>query len=120
MPSSLNIFAVVLVLAGCSTPSQSTSEATEAAIPVTEPIPTTDKFAGLPPVKYMSPRRMILSVGSISKCGNPPEGKVFAGCVRDQLIVHMANPCDFQKEDFARILCHEMAHLNGWPKDHGP
>ncbi len=34
--------------------------------------------------------------------------------------VTLPNPCEgFEGEDFARLACHELAHINGWPADHG-
>jgi len=30
------------------------------------------------------------------------------------------NPCSFPDTDaYARILCHEIGHANGWPSTHG-
>jgi len=33
--------------------------------------------------------------------------------------LYLPNPCWFPKTDsYARIVCHEMGHLNGWPDNH--
>lgn len=91
-----------------------------AAAPVSaDPYPITDIFAGMPPPRLMGNRAMTVSFGTLSHCGKPPPGKRFVGCVRGPL-VHMGNPCEFGHEQFARIMCHEMAHVNGWPRTHGP
>lgn len=35
--------------------------------------------------------------------------------------VVLPNPCTFPDEErFARLACHELGHLNGWPGEHGP
>lgn len=82
-------------------------------------IPVTEIYAGEPPVRYMGNRAATVSFGTISHCGEPPKDHHFVGCVRPPL-VHMPNPCDYRDEDYARWMCHEMAHVNGWPATHGP
>lgn len=52
-------------------------------------------------------------------CGVPPEGFVRLGCqgtTADGVsIIAVANPCLFPEDDFfAGIMCHEIAHSNGW------
>lgn len=33
--------------------------------------------------------------------------------------IYMPNPCAFPRADnYARLLCHEIAHLDGWPDTH--
>lgn len=33
--------------------------------------------------------------------------------------VYVPNPCDYDaRDDYARLLCHEIGHLNGWPANH--
>lgn len=45
-------------------------------------------------------------------------GDGFAGC-GDRLRITISNPCDLEETGwYARTLCHEMAHVNGWPSDH--
>ena len=80
-------------------------------------IPTTEFYAGMPPTRFQRTRMMNVSFGTLARCGTPAHG-VFVGCIRSGL-VHMPDPCDFGDEFFARTLCHEMAHLNGWPGTHG-
>jgi hypothetical protein len=33
--------------------------------------------------------------------------------------VHMSNPCDHPDERWAALMCHELAHVQGWPATHG-
>ena len=83
-------------------------------------IPVTEVYAGPPPQRYMiGGRQAVVSFDTLDVCGTPPEGKVFIGCRRGNLL-HVPNPCNFQNEQFARTMCHEMAHLNGWSRKHGP
>lgn len=30
----------------------------------------------------------------------------------------VSNPCNYPEDRYARSLCHEMGHTNGWPGDH--
>jgi hypothetical protein len=33
--------------------------------------------------------------------------------------IYMPNPCSFPpSDDYARLMCHEIGHLNGWPDNH--
>jgi len=32
--------------------------------------------------------------------------------------ITITNPCDYPDQAYARLLCHEMAHVNLWPADH--
>jgi hypothetical protein len=52
--------------------------------------------------------------------GAPPSGMKTDACTTAGRVL-MPNPCTFSKSDaYARLLCHEMAHVNGWPSTHGP
>ena len=45
-------------------------------------------------------------------------GDGFVSC-GDRLRITITNPCDVENTGwYARTLCHEMAHVNGWPSDH--
>lgn len=51
--------------------------------------------------------------------GVPPRGMKTDACTLDGRVV-APNPCAFsQSERYARMICHEMAHVNGWPATHG-
>ena len=52
---------------------------------------------------------------------------IVAACVtwRDEKTpeaMYLPNCCDpaWSDEDFARLCCHELRHVNGWPGDHPP
>jgi hypothetical protein len=46
------------------------------------------------------------------------KGTFFAYQVNKEM--HMPNPCTYPKTDaYARLLCHELGHRNGWPAWHG-
>jgi hypothetical protein len=81
-------------------------------------IPFTDVYAGRPPVKYMQPRAMDVAWGTLDACGKPPKDSHFVACTTADNVVHAGNPCDYEGE-LALYLCHEQAHINGWPKNHG-
>lgn len=57
-------------------------------------------------------------------CANQPSGlpvcgRTFFACIDEHGTMFMPNPCDSQGEGFADLLCHETAHLRGWPAEHG-
>ena len=51
--------------------------------------------------------------------GIPPEGRETLGCTTATTVV-LPNPCGFPEDEYARMLCHELAHVNGWPATHDP
>jgi hypothetical protein len=52
--------------------------------------------------------------------GAPPKGMITRACHTGRRLV-MPNPCTFPRDDeYARLLCHELGHANGWPASHGP
>jgi hypothetical protein len=34
-------------------------------------------------------------------------------------IITMPNPCEFEFDPYAVLMCHELGHANGWPSTHG-
>jgi hypothetical protein len=90
--------------------------------------PKTEIYDGMPPERLRSPSPRIARVvfGHVEECGRPsiPDhpNAAFAACIRNDGIVYLPNPCDYgDREEFARLACHEQAHLAwAWPKDHGP
>ena len=51
--------------------------------------------------------------------GTPPTGMKTDACEMDGRII-APNPCDYPSSDaYAHLLCHELAHANGWPRTHG-
>lgn len=50
--------------------------------------------------------------------GRPTDRVVLACTSSDRKVVVMPNPCEFaDTERYARLLCHEMGHVNGWEHD---
>lgn len=51
--------------------------------------------------------------------GLPVCGRLFYACHRDGKLI-MPNPCGYPMSDpYAKLFCHEQAHVNGWPASHG-
>lgn len=45
---------------------------------------------------------------------------VFAYSDPDSKTMNLPNPCDYPQTDaYARLICHELGHINGWPAYHG-
>jgi hypothetical protein len=80
--------------------------------------PRTMVYDGMPPARFRAPASLIVKTGAVAECGDAGPGLVFEACARDKT-VFMPNPCDFPSEKFAVLLCHESAHLQGWPAEHG-
>ena len=52
-------------------------------------------------------------------CGKAPAGYRTEACSDDNLVI-LPNPCLFPHDDnFARLTCHEIGHVAGWPASHG-
>lgn len=80
---------------------------------------------GLPPLRYRGDINGAVHFASPEKvtvlCGGKVEGKILLGCARARpRQMYVANPCLSSDQLYARELCHELGHLNGWPADHGP
>ena len=80
--------------------------------------------SGYPPERFMGDAAAIVvftnDVPSI--CGQAPPGFVIRACASEkQRTIVMPNPChpQFDGEEFAKIMCHELGHINGWPREHG-
>lgn len=85
-------------------------------------IPTTFLYDGMPPERFQESAELHIKFvpepNSPGACGIASKG-VFEACVRGNT-VYLPNPCPMgNTERFARLTCHEMAHVNGWPADHG-
>jgi hypothetical protein len=77
-----------------------------------------------PPARFQADRRHIdvafLSGPALAAvCGTPKlPGAYYFGCSNGGWIA-IENPCQQQASDrYARELCHELGHLNGWPANH--
>jgi hypothetical protein len=80
-----------------------------------------------PPVRFQDDAVFLVEVrdqrGINAECqllfGVPPEGMKTDACTIDGRVI-APNPCDYSlTETYARMLCHEMGHVNGWPPVHG-
>lgn len=75
---------------------------------------------GMPPKRFQGNVRVVIAtVDNLNDvCGQPPPGKFWFGCTRG-VTVFMPNPCPYGQQEYARILCHEFGHIQGWPATHG-
>lgn len=81
-----------------------------------------------PPVRYRHNATLTVDLqdqAAISRTcqslfGRPPPGAQTNACFTGERAI-LPNPCTFPKSDiYAHLLCHELAHRNGWPATHGP
>ncbi len=49
--------------------------------------------------------------------GPPPVGMAYLACTQDGR-VYIPNPCAYPDEPYAATLCHELGHVQGWPREH--
>ena len=97
-----------------------------AAAAVALPPNSTPYSDGRPPARYQGGATVMLQTtdqaGINSTCqalfGAPPAGMKMNACNTGERIV-MPNPCDYPNEAYAKLLCHELGHANGWPMTHG-
>jgi hypothetical protein len=76
-----------------------------------------------PPARFRANARFRISFmdeAAIGRaCGNDGFGSCASiGPLRRPWVV-MPNPCGI-RESYAQRLCHELGHVNGWPRMHGP
>jgi hypothetical protein len=77
-------------------------------------------FDGLPPVRFQNDVMVrVAFVSDLSRyCGQTPIGKHWGGCYDFKAqIIYAQNPCQMSG-DYAKELCHEMGHANGWSRYH--
>lgn len=87
---------------------------------VTVPDPNVTVNLNIPP-QYMGDTIVIISTEdqkAINKdCGKAEKNYVTLACA-DVTIIYMPNPCFYPEEknhdSYAHLLCHELAHINGW------
>lgn len=65
-------------------------------------------------------QRICIAGGAIT----PPPGYSITACyLRDPVVglkIVMPNPCLYPDGDpYSHLMCHEVAHVNGWPVTHG-
>lgn len=57
----------------------------------------------------------------VPSCGTAPPGYHYLACTAtDDSAIALPNACqpEYRGEQYAKIVCHEMAHLNGWSGEH--
>lgn len=84
--------------------------------------------SGLPPIQYQGNSVSVLQTvdnpNTEENCGKAPEGSVILACTHTDKkagvsTVTMPNPCLFADTEFyAKLLCHELGHVNGWNRTH--
>ena len=97
----------------------------EAAKAEPNPFPVTTSFGGMPPERFK--QEVLVPVGFLyidnlgEVCGVAEPPKTRLGCATEKAIA-IIHPCAplFKGEMFAKFMCHEIAHANGWPAEHGP
>lgn len=72
-----------------------------------------------PPKAYQTNTTAMVRFEDTQKVWNACDrGPSVVGCARGVAIT-MPNPCQWpDDETYAQLLCHEMAHVNGWPANH--
>lgn len=90
--------------------------------------PNSTRFSdGRPPDRFQDDRTVTVQFtdqrGINEAChprfGPPPAGMKTNACATGRRVI-APNPCDYpESETFAHLLCHELAHMNGWPSTHG-
>ena len=90
--------------------------------------PGTVTFDGMPPKRFQGPASMLVRfvpAKDIARvCGGVPDKLARLRACRRQLvggmpILVLPDPCPSgDAEYFARLACHEKAHLLGWKGDH--
>lgn len=83
---------------------------------------------GSPPTRFMKDTHFRMYFESPEKI-NRDEGEhghpycdstVFAYTDPSTRTMHLPNPCRYPQTDaYARLACHEMGHMDGWPGYHG-
>jgi hypothetical protein len=43
---------------------------------------------------------------------------ILANACADTKLITITNPCEYPSESYAKRLCHEMGHINGWNTAH--
>lgn len=118
LASAAGIAIIVLWCGGCAR--------TEYYAPIPKSLPSLYSNE-LPPERFQHNATVVLmttdQVGIDQAClaqfGPAPPGMKTDACESGGRIV-APNPCSYPETDlYARILCHEIGHANGWPAAHG-
>lgn len=80
----------------------------------------------LPPARYQGDATVSVSFASTrgvnDRCaqvvGQSPPGRHWGACHLSTGIIIFPNPCLYPDQPYAKLMCHELGHANGWPADH--
>lgn len=92
-------------------------------IPTSAPPNSSYTNSGMPPTRYQGNTSVTIEFASPDevnrRCagGVPVCGFRFYACRRGDKLI-MPNPCP-SGQAYSSLLCHEIAHMNGWPATHG-
>lgn len=116
----MNRLAIIAALALCASPvlaaeppaPQDYTAGQYTVYPVQKPPARWTASAWANGVQFTAPER------TNELCGNKdPNVSVNACTTQSKGIMILPNPCAYPGDYYAKIVCHEMAHLNGW--NHG-
>lgn len=78
-----------------------------------------------PPVRFIESRSAAVTLfltpeGIARACGvsSRPNGVILACASEEKGIMALPHPCQFPNDPYAVVVCHELAHLNGWTGEH--
>lgn len=109
------MFVAASVLCGCSPKSDAPEDNRASTLPSVERME-------LPPQEYRGDYTTLSSVITLPDdrlrevCGSD-HALACAGREGSFDVMYLPNPCRFPTDPYAALLCHEMAHLQGWSHD---
>jgi hypothetical protein len=96
------------------------------AVPSTVTVPNSTFYSdGMPPVRFQGGAKVSVQfatqVDINDQCGIAPCKMVTLACTKaNNGPLILPNPCSYGANDaYAKLVCHELAHRNGWPATHG-
>lgn len=93
------------------------------AAPADAPPPNSTPYSSAtPPVRYQADNvAVVFFVNDVSPlCGKSDNPKYTILACQSGEKIALPNPCRFaEREFYARIVCHELGHRNGWAALHG-
>jgi hypothetical protein len=121
-----SLLAAALALAPIQAVPQTPVATCSAPVPVppTAIAPNSTYYSdGMPPERFRANNQVMVRFGSQADiegiCGKAPCGKIMLACQPPRQMI-LPNPCRYGPSDqYAKLVCHELAHLNGWPATHG-
>lgn len=119
---ALALWLIPLLFAAGAKPAQQCSA--PIAVPKTITTPNSTYYNdGEPPARFAHIPNVTLRItfgeeAIAQLCGRPPCGMIFEGCT-DGKNVALPDPYKTSSQTFARIVRHELSHVNGWPETHG-